>query len=150
MSYPVWRAAPRREGTATGRIASDLMRLVDTSVWIEWLTGSRLGAMAAAELPDRTQWLVPTIVQLELAKWLTREVGEDAGDRVIAFTQTCVVADLDSPIALAAAELCAKHKLATADAIVYATALAHGADLLTCDRHFKNLPGVQFVPKTAK
>jgi predicted nucleic acid-binding protein len=31
---------------------------------------------------------------------------------------------------------------------IYATALAHGADLLTCDRHFENLPGVRFVPKT--
>jgi uncharacterized protein with PIN domain len=56
------------------------MRLIDTSVWIEWLTGSPLGTKLAAELPDRTQWLVPTIVQLELAKWLTREVGEDRAD----------------------------------------------------------------------
>ena len=124
------------------------MRLVDTSAWIEWLTGSPLGATLAAEFPDRTQWLVPTLVQLELAKWLTREVGEDQADRVIAFTETCNVADLDTATALSAAELCAKHQLATADAIIYATTLAHGADLLTCDRHFKNLPGVRFVPKT--
>jgi predicted nucleic acid-binding protein len=123
------------------------MRLVDTSVWIEWLTGSRLGTTLADELPDRPQWLVPTIVQLELAKWLTREVGDDKADRVIAFTETCIVADLDTATALSAAELCAKHKLATADAIVYATALAHGADLLTCDRHFESLPSVRFVPK---
>jgi len=99
-------------------------------------------------LPDRAQWLVPTMVQLELAKWLTREVGEDKADRVIAFTEMCVVADLDTATALSAAELCAKRKLATPDAIVYATALAHDADLLTCDRHFGNLPGVRFVPKT--
>jgi predicted nucleic acid-binding protein len=98
-------------------------------------------------LPDRAQWVVPTIVQLELARWLTREVGDDKADLVIAFTQTCVVAYLDTATALSAAELCAKHKLATADAIVYATALAQGADLLTCDRHFENLPGVRFVPK---
>jgi uncharacterized protein len=124
------------------------MRLVDTSAWIEWLTGSPLGVALATELPDRMQWLVPTLVQLELAKWLKREVGEDKADRVIAFTETCVVADLDTTTALSAAELCAKHKLATADAIVYATALAHGADLLTCDRHFENLPSVRFVPKT--
>jgi predicted nucleic acid-binding protein len=123
------------------------MRLVDTSVWIEWLTGSPLGTKLATELPDRAQWLVPTIVQFELAKWLTREVGEDKADLVIAFTVTCVVADLDTACALAAAELCTQHKLATADAIVYATALAHGADLLTCDRHFEKLPGVRFVPK---
>lgn len=123
------------------------MRLVDTSAWIEWLIGSLAGAAVASELPPREQWLVPTIVQLELAKWLTREAGEAKADRVIAFTETCIVADLDTGIALAAAELCARHRLATADAIVYATALAHGADLLTCDRHFEGLPGVRFQPK---
>ncbi len=123
------------------------MRLVDTSAWVEYLTGSALGATLASDFPDRTQWLVPTMVQLELMKWLTREVGEDKADRVIAFTETCVVADLDTTIALSAAELCARHRLATADAVVYATALAHGADLLTCDRHFESLPGVRFVAK---
>ncbi|HEY2620791.1 MAG TPA: type II toxin-antitoxin system VapC family toxin [Acetobacteraceae bacterium] len=123
------------------------MRLVDTSAWVEFLTGSALGLAIAGELPEREQWLVPTMVQLELAKWLTREVGEDKAERVIAFTATCVVADLDAATALSAAELCARHKLATADAIVYATALAHGADVLTCDRHFENLPGVQFQEK---
>jgi uncharacterized protein len=87
------------------------------------------------------------MVQLELAKWLTREVGEDKADRVIAFTETCVVADLDTPIALAAAEVCASHGLATADAIIYATARAHGADLLTCDGHFRGLDGVRLMPK---
>jgi len=124
------------------------MRLVDTSAWIEWLIGSPVGAALATDLPERGQWLVPTIVQLELAKWLRREVGEDKADQVIAFTQTCIIADLDTSIALAAADFCARYKLATADAIVYATALAHGADLLTCDRHFDGLSGVRFVPKS--
>jgi uncharacterized protein len=125
------------------------MRLIDTSAWIEWLIDSGPGRTVAPELPEREQWLVPTIVQLELAKWLTREVGEDRSDQVIAFTRTCIVADLDTSIALSAADLCARHKLATADAIVYATALAHGADLLTCDRHFEGLPGVRLVPKSS-
>jgi predicted nucleic acid-binding protein len=124
------------------------MRLVDTSAWIEYLIDSALGAKLASELPDRTQWLVPTIVQLELAKWLTREAGEDMADHVIAFTAMCVVTALDTATALAAAELCARYKLATADAIIYATARGHGADLLTCDRHFENLPGVHFVAKS--
>jgi len=123
------------------------MRLVDTSAWIEYLTGSALGRALAGELPARADWLVPTVVQLELAKWLAREVGEDRADRVIAFTETCVVADLDTATALSAAALCASYRLATADAIIYATALAHRADLLTCDRHFENLPGVKLVAK---
>jgi predicted nucleic acid-binding protein len=98
--------------------------------------------------PPRTEWLVPTIVQLELSKWLTRELGEDKADQVIAFTGTCVVAGLDMTLALSAAELSARRKLATADAIVYATALAFGADLLTCDRHFAGLPRVRLLAKT--
>jgi hypothetical protein len=53
--------------------------------------GSPTGAALAAELPERGQWLVPTIVQLEPAKWLTREVGEDKADQVTAFTATCVI-----------------------------------------------------------
>lgn len=124
------------------------MRLVDTSAWIEWLVDSATGRAVAAELPACDAWLVPTIVQLELAKWLGREVGEDKADRVLAFTETCIVVDLDTTLALSAAELCARHKLATADAIVHATALAHDAELLTCDRHFRDLPGVRLLPKS--
>lgn len=123
------------------------MRLVDTSAWIEWLAGTTVGKSLAAELPDRGEWLVPTMVQLELAKWLTREVGEDKADQVIAYTETCVVAELDTATALSAAALCAQHRLATADAIIYATAIAHGADVLTCNRHFAHLPHVHFMPK---
>ncbi|MGH6877945.1 MAG: type II toxin-antitoxin system VapC family toxin [Rhizomicrobium sp.] len=123
------------------------MRVVDTSAWIEWLTGSALGTKLARELPDRAQWLVPTIVQLELARWLTREVGEDEADRVVAFTQKCLVVPLDTNVALLAADLCRRHKLATADAIVYATAQQWRADLLTCDGHFANLPGAIVVEK---
>ena len=123
------------------------MRLVDTSAWIEWLIASPTGKAMKSAIPVREEWLVPTIVQLELTKWLAREVGEDKADQVIAFTQMCVVAPLDTKIALAAAELCRKHSLATADAVVYATALEYGADLLTCDAHFDGLPGVTFIAK---
>lgn len=124
------------------------MRLVDTSAWIEWLIASPTGNRIAEMLPAREEWLAPTIVQLELAKWLTREVGEDKADQVIAFSQKCRVVPLDTKIALLAAELCARHRLATADAIVYATALDQGAGLLTCDAHFEGLPGVTYVAKT--
>ena len=123
------------------------MRVVDTSVWIEWLIGSPLGRRLASEIPDRTQCIVPTIVQLELSKWLLREAGEDQVDQVIAYTQKCVVIALDTRIALLAADLHRQYKLATADAIVYATAQEHGAELLSCDAHFRRLPQVIYIPK---
>ena len=123
------------------------MVLVDTSAWIEWLIGSPTGDKLAGHLPDQADWLVPTMVQLELSKWLAREVGEDKADQVIAFTQVCQIVPLDTEIALAAAEACRDHRLATADAIMFATARARGASLLTCDKHFEGLPGVTLIEK---
>ncbi|MGF1658146.1 MAG: type II toxin-antitoxin system VapC family toxin [Rubrimonas sp.] len=123
------------------------MILVDTSALIEWLIGSPTAEAVERALPEQTDWIVPTMVQLELAKWLTREFGEDKADQVIAFTQVCRVVPLDTEIALAAAEACRAHSLATADAIIFATAQAHGAMLLTCDRHFEGLPGATFIEK---
>ena len=125
------------------------MRVVDTSAWVEWLVGSALGKRISAEFPAQDACVVPTIVQLELAKWLLREADEDRADQMIAHTQMCVVVPLDTPIALLAAELHRRHQLATADAIVYATAQSQGADLLTCDAHFEGLPGVAYFRKRA-
>jgi predicted nucleic acid-binding protein len=124
------------------------VRVVDTSIWIEWLIDSPLKAAFVEHFPQTAQCVVPTIVQLELDKWLTREVGEMEADQVIAHTQNCVVAMLDTKIALQAAELHRQYKLATADAVVYATALSYSADLLTCDAHFEGLPNVLFIQKT--
>ena len=123
------------------------MRVVDTSVWVEWFTASVLGRKMVKDLPDRSECIVPTIVQLELSKWLLREVGEEQADQVIAYTQKCVVVPLDTPIALLAAQLHRQYKLATADAIVYATAQAHRAELMTCDAHFAKLPEVLYFKK---
>ena len=124
------------------------MRLVDTSAWIEWLIASPAGLRIEPLLPPRAEWLVPTIIQLELAKWLTREAGEDKADQVIAFTQLCHIRPLDTKLALNAAEISRKHGLATADAIIYTTALDQGADILTCDAHFEGLPGVLYLAKS--
>ena len=118
------------------------LRVVDTSAWIEWLVGSAVGKKLAKEFPEKSLCIVPTIVQLELSKWLWRELGEAQADQVIAYTLKCRVEPLDTATALLAADLHRQHKLATADAIVYATAVKHGAELLTCDAHFKGLPGV--------
>ena len=78
-----------------------------------------LGKKLAREIPEKSDCIVPTIVQLELAKWLTREVGEDQADQMIAYTQKCIVVPLDTRIALLAADLHRQHRLATADALVY-------------------------------
>jgi predicted nucleic acid-binding protein len=122
------------------------MRLVDSSAWIEWIIGSPTGAKLASALPDVDDWLVPTMVQLELAKWLVRNLPSEA-DKIIGVSRNYVVAPMTTHIALMAAQASINHKLATADAVIYATAQEHGAELLTCDVHFRDLPGVILVEK---
>lgn len=124
------------------------LRVIDTSAWIEWLVASSIGKKLEKEIPVRDLCIVPTIVQLELSKWLWRELGESQADQVVAYTMKCQVMPLDTATALLAADLHRQHKLATADAIVYATAVQQRAELLTCDAHFEGLPGVVLFPKS--
>jgi predicted nucleic acid-binding protein len=124
------------------------MRVVDTSAWIEALVQSSVGQKVLTLLPPESDWLVPTIVQYELAKWGARLPAEqEEAIDVIAFSRLCVVVPLTTPIALEASDLGREFRLAAADAIVYATARHFGADLLTCDGHFDGLPDVRYLPK---
>jgi predicted nucleic acid-binding protein len=121
--------------------------VVDSSAWIEWFIASPTGDLLQAQWPLREETLVPTLVQLEIAKWLKREISEEVMDRALAYMERCIIIDLDTRIALRAADICATHKLSTADAIVYASALQNDALLLTCDAHFKGLDSVVSVAK---
>ncbi len=126
------------------------MRLVDSSAWIEWIAAGPLQPKIAALLPIQSEWLVPTIVQFELSKWLLRSAASvERGQQLIAFSTRCVVAPLTTEVAMAAAYYGRVHNLAVADAIIYASAQAYGADIVTCDAHFEGLPGVVYLPKKA-
>ena len=123
------------------------MRVVDSSAWIEWIRDSTLGQALAQEFPPNHEWIIPTIVQYELARWLAREVSDAESLRLMALTTEMVVAPLTTDIATKAAGYAGAYKLAMADAIIYATARDLEADLLTCDAHFLQLPGVAYFPK---
>lgn len=100
-------------------------------------------------MPLAENTIVPTIVQFELAKWLSRESDEATTITVLNYVQTCRVVDLTSERAMEAADISARYKLSTADAIIYAAAVEVDAELLTCDAHFEGLPRVIYLPKIA-
>lgn len=125
------------------------MRLVDSSAWIEWLADGALAPRLEAEFPLPGTCVVPTIVQLEVSKWLFRERTKEEASAFVAYSRECVVVDLTTTIAVGAAEMGLSRKLAIADAIIYATAIETDSDLLTCDAHFKGLPGVVYLEKPA-
>ncbi|MGL5733715.1 MAG: type II toxin-antitoxin system VapC family toxin, partial [Beijerinckiaceae bacterium] len=117
------------------------------SAWIEWMGDSATGRKIAPFIVDPAVCIVPTIVQFELAKYLARHATAQLGDQLTAYTSECAVVDLTTTRAVHAAELSRTHKLAMADAIIYACAIEHQAELMTCDAHFKDLPGVVYFDK---
>ena len=108
---------------------------------------SPVGLSVGKELPSNGEWAVPTVVQYELARWTARELAEADAAATIAFSSQLVVKPLDTDLATKAADLARRHRLAMADSIIYATAVDSGADLLTCDAHFVDLPGVLYLAK---
>ncbi len=123
------------------------MRVIDTSIWIEILSGTELGRQLKPLLLVPKDIIVPTVVQYEIYKWLARERTSEDANRILIFTGDCRVMELTTAIAVFAAELSATHKLHSTDAIIYATAQMQDVELLTTDAHFKDLPEVEYWPK---
>lgn len=121
--------------------------VIDSSAWIEWLTGSVTAPVLVPLIPAAEQTVVPTIVQYEVVKWLRREADEERADAFLAYTMQCEVMDLNTEIAMLAVTLSSGEGLAMADAIVLATARKADATLVTCDAHFRDIETVTYVAK---
>jgi predicted nucleic acid-binding protein len=81
------------------------MRVVDTSAWIEWICGSTVGESVGRQLLENNEWVVPTIVQYELARSLAdSEISEAAAVSAIAFSTQLVVMPLDTDLATKAVD----------------------------------------------
>ena len=144
-------ARPRRPAAAVHTRdqtqTANQVKLPDTCVWVEVLADTPPDRRHRA-LFDRSQNLiVPTLVQYELRRWALRELDDDAADRTIAATRNANVVMRDEPTALHAAALAQEFKLASADALICASALRHRATLVSCDSHVDNVPGVQYRAK---
>jgi len=119
--------------------------LVDSSGWVEYFGESPKSPHFAPFLEDESRLIVPTIVLYEVRKKLLLTAGKMAADRFLSVALRARVIDLDEHLAIAAAAISIEKKLAMADAIIYATALAHRAELVTSDLAFSALPGVTLL-----
>lgn len=95
-----------------------LMRVLDTSIWIEIYAGSELGRRHLPLLSAPEAIVVPTIIQHEIFKWLSPKRTAEEAMLDITFTGECHVQELTTEIAILAAELAAIHKLHSTDAVV--------------------------------
>ena len=130
-----------REAIVTAMTDSDL-RLVDSSGWIEYIGDGPKADAFGKYLNDYTSLLVPAIIVYEIQKKLLLTRNDRALDRFISHAFRSIQVPLDAELAGAAAKTSVEHRLAMADAIIYATAQKHKASLITADPDFRGLPGV--------
>ena len=124
------------------------MNIVDSSCWIEYLMGTEIGAKVASVIENPGELVVPTITLYEVYKKLLAEKDEEYALNVVSYMQTGTVIDLNAGLSLSAVQVNRKHKLPMADSIIYATSLYHQAVIFSCDKHFKDIPNIQYFPKT--
>ncbi len=123
--------------------------VIDSSAWIEFFLGTPAAKPIRDLLKNPANVVVPSVVVLEVAKWVRRHHGDvEAAKRVVVMKQG-MVADLTAELAMKAVEAGVAHRLATAASIIYATAVEQKAALWTFDAHFEGLPGVRYFGKTA-
>lgn len=121
------------------------MIVIDSVGWIEFFSGGSRADRYEGYLEDLSSILTPSIVLFEVYKKIKRDRSE--GDALIAAAQIgkTQVVSLDEALSISAADISLEFGLPLADSIVYATALANGATVITSDSHFKGLPGVEFI-----
>lgn len=117
--------------------------VVDSSGWLEYLTGSARARHFAAAIEDTEHLIVPVLSVYEVFKKVRRERGERDALQVAAVMQSGQVVDIDTLLCLEAAHL----DLPLADSFMYAIAQRHGAVLWTQDEDFAGLEGVKYFPK---
>jgi predicted nucleic acid-binding protein len=125
------------------------VNVVDSSGWIEFFRAGANGPVFKPIIEDRARLLVPTIALFEVHRVLSRSLPADLVNRCLDVMRLGRVLDLTDARAVASAHIAALHKLAMADAAMYAIALEFGASFWTQDVDYQGLPGVRYQAKPA-
>ena len=121
------------------------LTVVDSSGWVAYLGDGPQAEAFSVYLEREDSLVVPTIVIYEVVKKLKSTWGEAVMHRFLSHAYRGRQMELDSSLAIAAAQISIRHRLAMADAIIYATTESAGAQLVTSDTDFRDLPGVIVV-----
>ena len=90
---------------------------------------------------------MPSVIVLEVYRYVLRNEGREKALSVAATMRQGRVIDLDTGLAIEAAELGTSHGLPLVDSIIYASALCHEANLWTQDADFDGLDHVKYRPR---
>lgn len=121
--------------------------IVDSAGWVEYFGNGPKAGSFAPYLENPEKLLLPSIIIYEVYKKLLSQqenhLAEQFLSEAFGFYDREIL--LSAELAAQAAMISLEYQLPMADAIIYATAQAHRAQLVTSDAHFVNLPGVTLL-----
>ncbi len=123
------------------------MIIIDSCGWLEWFTDGKLADQYKEYLSDSDNILMPAIIIYEVYKVLKREAGEEKALLAVGYMKKSQVIQFDDNLALAAADIGLREKLAMADAIIVATAQAYNCRIISSDIDLKGQINVEYIPK---
>jgi len=123
------------------------MNIVDSSCWLEYFAGSKVGNLVSTAIEDLESLIVPSITLYEVFKKLLIEKDEDSALLAVAHMKQGTVIELDSDLSIYSAKIGKENKLPMADSIIYATNKKYNCILWTQDKHFKDLESIKYFEK---
>jgi len=121
--------------------------LIDSYGWIEYLADGPLADSYAPfiEKSDAENTITPTIVVYEAYRKIKSTKDEQKALEAYAQMARTKIIELNSILSLEAADISLATNLGMADSIIVATARAYNAEIITSDKHLKNIKGVKFI-----
>mgnify|MGYP002626296595 FL=1 len=121
------------------------MILVDSSGWIEYLAARPKADLFAPYIEGTEPRLSSAIQVYEIYKVVRRDLNEERAIAAVSALRTTTIEPLSESLALEAADVALEYGLAMADAIIFATASRHEAEIVTSDADFEGLPRVTLI-----
>jgi len=123
--------------------------LIDSYGWIEYFGDGPLADSYApfTEKSNAENTVTPTIVVYEVYRKIKNTKGEQKALEAYAQMSQTKIIELNSVLSLEAADIGLTTGLGMADSIIVATAKAYNAEIITSDKHLKDIKGVKFISK---
>ncbi len=123
--------------------------LFDTSVWIEYFSGTKLGEHVRKLLQSEKSLFTNPLSLAELTQWAAKYNKDKSKILPVLYKRSRLIELTDDILETAGSDYnklrTIKEKISMVDIIIYASARVHNLTLFTKDRDFENLPSVELL-----
>lgn len=121
------------------------MVVVESSAWLEFLSDGLKANAYAPYLKEPEKVVTSAVVVYEVYKKIKRERGEEMAKLCVGQMEKTRLVPIDPGIALRAADPSLEFSLPMVGSSLLATARAFGAELITSDIDFREVPGARVL-----